>query len=153
MLAEIIHGLQRTSWEIPPPPAAPFSPLFFALQPLFLTNIAHHTRKLGMLLLFAADDHHMLTRQLEQIWKGKVHRKRKEEKTDKCQFCLYTYLRTVKTDIFLFFSPYMSQDAPLKCRSPWYSCLPRVQRCFCHPCSGEQPLDEAVTDFNTRIGE
>ena len=27
-----------------------------------------------------------------------------EEKTDKCQFCPYTYLRTVKTDIFLFFS-------------------------------------------------
>ena len=35
--------------------------------------------------------------------KGKVHRKRKEKKTYKCQFCPYTYLRTVKTDIFPFF--------------------------------------------------
>merc|ERR1711954_311660 len=42
---------------------------------------------------------------------GKGHRK-KRKKTDKCLFCPYTYLRTVKTDIFLFFfSPYMSQDA------------------------------------------
>ena len=28
---------------------------------------------------------------------------KKKKKTDKCLFCPYTYLRTVKTDIFLFF--------------------------------------------------
>ena len=36
--------------------------------------------------------------------KGKVHRK--EKKTDKCQFCPYTYLRT---DIFLFFPLYVTR--------------------------------------------
>ena len=30
---------------------------------------------------------------------------KKEKITDKCLFCPYTYLRTVKTDIFLFFIP------------------------------------------------
>ena len=34
---------------------------FFARRPLFLTNIAHHTRKLGMPPLFARDGH-MFTR-------------------------------------------------------------------------------------------
>ena len=38
------------------------------------------------------------------VIKGKVHRKKKEKKTYKCQFSPYTYLRTVKTDTFPFFS-------------------------------------------------
>ena len=35
---------------------APFCRPFFASKPLFLTDIAHHTRKLGMLPLFVAHD-------------------------------------------------------------------------------------------------
>ena len=34
---------------------------------------------------------------------------KKKEKTDKCLFCPYTYLRTVKTDIFLFFPLYVTR--------------------------------------------
>merc|ERR1712175_55361 len=44
--------------------------------------------------------------------KGKVHRKKKK-KTDKCLFCPYTYLRTVKTDIFLFFPLYVTRCVSL----------------------------------------
>ena len=35
--------------------------------------------------------------------KGKVHRKKKKKKNYKCPLCPYTYLHTVKTDIFPFF--------------------------------------------------
>ena len=62
-----LDGLFHISWEIPllkrleqlsttSTSTAPFCRRFFARKPLFLTDIAHHTRKLGMRPLFVAHD-------------------------------------------------------------------------------------------------
>ena len=41
---------------------------------------------------------------------------KRRKKTYKCQFCPYTYLRTVKRDIFLFFSPICHKMRKKFCR-------------------------------------
>ena len=53
---------------------------------------------------------------------------KKEEKTDKCQFCPYTYLRTVKTDMFPFFPLVKTKFFLFFPPSP-YTYLPKTDIC------------------------
>ena len=60
--------------------------------------------------------------------KGKVHRKKRRRKTDKCQFYPYTSLRTVKTDIFPFFPLVKTNIFPFFLPSA-YTYLPKTDIC------------------------